>query len=110
MKLAKKIQGLGASADLLLYTIGRLAEAELHGVFCNGMDINVTVAWYQNPDPLDTRKWVEVKVRVLTTEELPLYRFAPFIADGCKIKWEPGIPGGFVLSKNYIYTYGEPTD
>lgn len=68
MKLAKKIQALGGSNDLTLYTIGRLAEAELHGVFRHGMDVNVTVAWYQNEDKTDTRKWVEVKVRVITTE------------------------------------------
>lgn len=107
MKLAKKIQALGQSNDLLLYTIGRLAEAELHGVFRHGMDVNVTVSWYKNHDQNDTRKWVEVKVRVLTTEELPLYQFAPFTADGCSIKWEAGIPGGFVLCKRYIYTYDE---
>jgi hypothetical protein len=107
MKLTKKIQALGQNDDLLLYTIGRLAEAELHGVFRHGMDVNVTVSWYRNIDQNDTRKWVEVKVRVITTEELPLYQFAPFTNDGCSIKWDVSIPGGFVLCKRYIYTYDE---
>lgn len=107
MKLAKLIMALGEPADLVLYHIGRLAEAELHGVFSHGIDVNVTVSWYQNPHPNDNRKWVEVKVRVITAEELQLHHFIPFTLDGCTIKWDPGLPGGYILCKRYLYTYGD---